>query len=470
MSDNIGLFQNQNILVLGDIMLDSYIYGNAVRISPEAPVPVLSVESTRQCLGGAGNLVNNITSLGASVRLLSYWGIDSAGDEIYRLLECMGVDISFTRRYADFTTIQKTRLVSKNHHLMRYDIERIEETRAEYMAMLSDNLVAIFDMVNALVISDYGKGLVSERAAQILIKHARARNIPIIVDPKGHDYSKYCGATVCTPNLKELKDAGYGSALISDDEILEAGIKLINDCKLEFLLVTRSEKGISLIERGKKKDFLATAQDVSDVTGAGDTVAAVFALGLGAGLMPEECCRLANKAAGIVVAKFGAATVSPEELTNTGKLKNCGRSLSEDLRLQGKKIVFTNGCFDLIHAGHIASFEQARSFGDVLIIGLNSDRSVRAIKGADRPIVSQDNRAKLLCALDCVDFVIIFDEDRPERLIQEIMPDVLVKGADWRGKAVAGQEAIEANGGEVVFLELEQGLSTTEIINKVKDM
>ena len=461
-------FKNQLILVIGDVMLDNYIDGDVKRISPEAPVPVLSVKSTKQHLGGAGNVVNNIISLGASVVLLSCWGADNAGDALSNLLYKTGVDTSFVRRYNNVTTIEKTRMVSRNHQLFRYDIEKIEPLCKEYMNFLLDKRSEFFKGITAVIVSDYGKGMITEKSAQLIIKEANKRQIPVIVDPKGSSYEKYKGATICTPNYKEFLEATGVSEDCSEQDVMTFGISLAKRHSFENLLITRSAKGMSLIHDSKRSDFPAVSQEVTDVTGAGDTVVAVFALGMGAGLSLSECCIMANNAAAIVISKFGAATVTPDELMHSNKLAESGLSIASELRRQGRSIVFTNGCFDIVHAGHVKSFEQAKAFGDVLIVGLNSDRSVRAIKGLTRPLVSQENRAKLLCALSCIDYVIIFDEDTPERLINEICPDVLVKGADWRGKIVVGQDVVEANGGKVELIELEQGLSTTSIIEKIK--
>ena len=461
------MFGSQKVLVFGDVMLDSYIDGDVKRISPEAPVPVLSVTSTDQRLGGAGNVVNNINALDAQVRMLSYWGTDPAGDAVSKLLEGMNVDTAFARRYGDISTMQKTRLVSRHHQLIRYDTEKIEPARKEYVDLLSENLDAIFDGISAAVISDYGKGIVTGQTAQLVIAEANKRRIPVLVDPKSQDYQKYSGATVCKPNMNEFAEAFANAGPCSEADILPLGILVAEKYKFDYLLITRSEKGLSLIHDREKCDFPAEAREVVDVTGAGDTVAAVIALCLGAGLPIDQCCRMANKAAAIVVSKFGAATVSSDELKHQDKYASSGASLSKALRKQGKKIVFTNGCFDLVHAGHIKLFEQAKSFGDVLIIGMNSDRSVQAIKGPSRPVVSQDNRARLLCALSSVDYVVMFDEETPERLVSEIIPDVLVKGGDWRGKTVVGRDLVESNGGRVELIDLEQGLSTTEIIKKI---
>ena len=463
-----NILKNQKVLVIGDIMLDTYIDGKAERISPEAPVPVLSVKSTKHCLGGAGNVVSNITTLESNARLLTCFGNDTAGNMILILLNKDKVDIEYIKQYENIDTIQKVRLVSKHHQLIRYDIEKIEPICNDYGDLIKKNINNIFYEISSVIISDYGKGMITEYTAQTIIEEANKRKIPIVVDPKGISYNKYRGATICKPNMKEFIEISGSNEDISEDEILSYGISIIDKYKFKYLLITRAEKGITLIKDKQKYDFSALTRDVSDVTGAGDTVAAVFTMGLGAGIPIDECCRLANKAAAIAVSKFGSATVSPQELFFSDKLMASGSLLANELRSQNKKIVFTNGCFDIIHAGHIKSFEITKSFGDILIVGLNSDRSIKAIKGESRPIISQNDRVKLLCAISCIDYVIVFDEDTPEQLIKEILPDVLVKGADWRGKPVAGQEIVEKNGGQLEFIELEQDLSTSLIIERIK--
>jgi len=465
----VNIFRDQKIIVIGDVMLDTYINGKVGRISPEAPVPVLSVKSTKHYLGGAGNVVNNITTLEAYVRLLTCFGNDTAGDNILSIINKEQVDINFILQNRNIDTIQKVRLVSKHHQLLRYDIEKVEPVCNDYCDFIKKNINNIFTEINSVIISDYAKGMITEYTAQIIIEEANKRNIPVLIDPKGVNYYKYRGATICKPNMKEFIEISGSSEDISEEEILSYGISIINKYNFKYLIITRAEKGITLIKNNKKYDFAALTQEVSDVTGAGDTVAAILSLGLGAGIKIDECCRLANKAAAIAVSKFGSATVLFHELFLTNKLMDLGSLLAKGLRSQNKKIVFTNGCFDILHAGHIESFELAKSFGDILIVGLNSDRSIKAIKGESRPIISQNDRAKLLCAISCIDYVIIFDEDTPERLIKEILPDVLVKGADWRGKPIAGLDVVEANGGRMEFIKFEQGLSTTKIIEKIKN-
>ncbi|GHU89453.1 bifunctional protein HldE [Clostridia bacterium] len=451
---NINAWRGKSILVVGDFMLDKYVFGKAERISPESPVPVLRALRLENRLGGAGNVVRNLVSLGANVSLAGCWGDDADGLQMLEMFRELGADTSRVRVDANLTTIVKTRLVADNHHLLRVD----DDTPLPPYCTPTEG---VFD---AVVLSDYGKGTITGETTRLFTGVA-----PVIVDPKGTDFSKYAGATVCTPNTKELVTA-FGRPIVGEEELRIAALSLCENAGIRYMAVTRAEKGISLIGRDGKANYPAVAQEVIDVTGAGDTVVSVFALGLAAGLDMSEICKIANLAASVVVSRFGASVVTFGELS--AKLsddKTLNTDILDGLRVSGKKIVFTNGCFDLVHAGHIKAFEQAKAMGDVLVVGLNSDRSVTSLKGPPRPIVSQDNRAKLLRALSCVDYVVVFDEDTPERLIRDIKPDVLVKGADWRGKTVAGQEFVEANGGRVAFIELEQGLSTTNIVAKIRE-
>lgn len=480
-AEDLWKFQKIKALVLGDFMLDKYIMGDVKRISPEAPVPVVSIRNKEVHLGGAGNVINNIVSLGAAARILACVGTDPDGDYIMKRMHAKGVDIRFARQTDSEQTTVKTRVVSKGQQFLRYDEETIKEVNGDYLEYLKDNIEAVFEGIKVVIISDYGKGMVTERSAQLLIGEAQKRRIPVIVDPKGSDYSKYAGATVCTPNMSEfLQVTGCGEGL-GEEEIAAQAEKLCAGFRLGYVLITRSEQGMSLVRGsdGKKKDYPAVAKEVIDVTGAGDTVISVFSLGLAAGLALDDCCELSNDAASIVISQFGAATATLEELLHgreqgpgANKVVNAPEigTIAARLHEQNKTIVFTNGCFDLLHAGHISSFEQAKALGDTLIVGLNSDLSVKRIKGERRPIINQDDRAKLLGALEIIDYVVIFDEDTPEKLIRIIQPDVLVKGSDWDGKAVAGQDFVEAHGGSVQFIDLKKGLSTTGIINRINEL
>lgn len=477
MLEKLGRIKDVRVLLYGDFMVDRYISGKVARISPEAPVPVLQVTSKQARLGGAGNVAGNIVGLGAKVRAIGCVGDDPDGGWIISELSESGVETGYMRKHPQAATISKTRLVSKNQQFLRYDEETVRGVPEEYVEYLKENEESIFRGIQAAVISDYGKGAVTGEAARFLISAANRRNIPAVIDPKGSEWDKYGGGYVCTPNVKELGDAA-GRLLASEEDILEAGLEIKEKARLKNLVLTRSEKGISLFgSGGGKKDFPAASKDVVDVTGAGDTVACVIALMLACGFSLEDCCTLANIAASVVCSKSGAAALSlnelMEQIASSGEFKlvdaAAARYITAGLREKGKRIVFTNGCFDMLHAGHLASFRQARKFGDVLVAAVNSDASVRRLKGEARPIIGEKDRAAMLCALECVDYVILMEEDTPVNLIKALKPDVAVKGRDWEGRHLPEREAVEAYGGEVRFIDLEGGLSTTNIIRKIKD-
>lgn len=471
-----------NILVAGDFMIDKYLYSKVSRISPEAPVPIAKVERIEQRIGGAGNVALNIKALGSRVRILTCIGADTFGDQLVQHMHGVEADTRFVYRSEKCHTNIKTRVVAQNQQLLRYDEEEIVAADRIFLDFVCKNVNQIFEDIHGVILSDYGKGVLTPAITQMIIQEARLRGIPVMVDPKGSDYSKYTGATMCTPNLKELTEASGAQQLETEEEILGAAKMLCRKHDIQYMLATRSEKGMSLVEKdtGEKRDFPAIAQEVSDVTGAGDTVISAMAVCWAAGYAADVCCKLANAAASVVVSKFGAETATVDEVN--AAIFNYGRdcipiqkvgayeeivTVIKRLKTQGKKIVFTNGCFDLVHAGHISSFRQAKNFGDILVVGVNSDDSIRRLKGEARPIVSLENRMKLLEALEMVDFVIPFYEDTPQKLIQDIVPDVLVKGKDWEGKTVAGADFIKMHGGEVRFIDLEHGLSTTAIIEKI---
>ncbi len=475
---NLDDIRGLRVLVFGDFMVDQYIDGNVKRISPEAPVPVLEVNSKQSKLGGAGNVVNNVISLGGIVRTIGYVGIDDAGKWLIKNLKNLRVDVSFMKQFKQVKTITKTRVVSKHQQFLRYDEEVIKDIPPEYEQFIRQNIDLILNDVNVIIISDYNKGAIGESISQFIIDSARKLEIPVIVDPKGKNYNKYKGATICTPNTNELSVVS-GTILNSEESITMAGIELCKKINLQYLLLTRSEKGISLfkINENLKKDFPAVPKEIIDVTGAGDTVVSTVALLYAAGFSIADCCSIANVAASVVISKFGASTITLNELitaisSNTNvKLidKDVIQYIANSLRESGKKIVFTNGCFDLLHAGHLSSFNKARSFGDVLIVAVNSDASVKKIKGNLRPIISQDNRIALLCALECVDYVVLMEDNDPVNLIKSIKPDVSVKGIDWKNKYVPEKDVIESLGGKIEFIELEAGISTTEIIDKIME-
>ena len=458
-------------------MVDKYIIGSVERISPEAPVPVLRQNEVRRKLGGTGNVILNVTSLGAKVRAVGCVGNDGEGETFRKTLREFGVDDRYI--FAHGNTIVKTRVSASNQQFIRIDEEIIAPPPKDIVEEIVRGLENILRNITVVIISDYAKGFVTEELSQAIIKAAKVRNIPVLVDPKGKSAAKYKGATALTPNNKEFLDLTGMSAMPCEGKIKTEALRLCDENDLDYLIFTRSEKGISTISRAdnEKNDYPAVVKEVVDVTGAGDTVVSALAVAMGANFNLKECVRIANRAASIVISKFGAAQVNVEELstallpqTKGFNDSNAAITKINILKNQGKRIVFTNGCFDLVHAGHISSFRQARNFGDVLVVGLNSDESIRRIKGNMRPIVDLRNRMFLLTALECVDFVIPFEDDTPQSLIEQVKPDVLVKGKDWEGKEIAGGEFVRSYGGRVEFIEMEQGLSTSIIIDKIKKL
>lgn len=475
---DINKFKKAKIVVFGDMMIDEYLSGDVSRISPEAPVPVVHIQQETKRLGGAGNVVRNLCALGADVIPISCIGNDISGKWLIKRFKEYNLNTRGIIENNDSVTGIKTRVTSQNQQLLRYDREIIKNVPYSFTKWLSENVSELISGADAVIISDYGKGVVTSDTAKIMIDAALKYNIPIIVDPKGSNYVKYGGATVCTPNMKEIQTA-VGRNVSSEEEIAAAGKELCEKCNIHYILATRSEKGMSLIngKNGEKSDYPALAKEVIDVTGAGDTVISVFTLCFALGASFDDCCKIANIAASIVVSKFGASVAYPEEIEeiifgssyHSNKVLTQGQAKKkvDFLRRQGKKIVFTNGCFDILHAGHAASFKQARELGDVLFVGINSDASVKRLKGESRPVVDETNRLKLLEAITYIDYLILFDSDTPENLIKEIVPDILVKGRDWKGKEVAGGKFVEENGGKVCFIDLEKGLSTTNLIQKI---
>ena len=468
-------FRKQWVLVVGDMMVDKYIMGSVDRISPEAPVPVLHQKEVKRKLGGAGNVIINATSLGARVRAIGRVGNDDEGTFFCKTLREFGVDDRFI--FVEGSTIVKTRVSASNQQFIRIDDETIASPTPDIFSKIITDLDNILRDITVVVISDYAKGFITEELSQSIIKNAKARNIPVLVDPKGKLASKYKGATALTPNNKEFLDLTGLLAVPSEIDIKNAALRLCEENDIDLLIFTRSEKGISIINRsdGIKSDYPTVVKEVVDVTGAGDTVVTTVALSMGAGFSLEECVKTANVAASIVISKFGSAHTTIGELSAAlYPYSKVFPDINETItqlsvqKKQGKRIVFTNGCFDIVHAGHISSFMQARIFGDILVVGINSDESIRRIKGDKRPIVNLQNRITLLSALECVDYVIPFEDDTPQALIEQIKPDVLVKGKDWAGKEIAGGDFIRSYGGKVELIELEQGLSTSNIIEKIK--
>ncbi|MCY1421335.1 Bifunctional protein HldE [compost metagenome] len=464
-------FDQAPVLVVGDVMLDRYWHGATSRISPEAPVPVVRVEQHEDRPGGAANVALNLAALGAPAFLVGVTGADEAADCLSDRLNAVGVQTRF-QRIAGQPTIVKLRVMSRHQQLLRVDFE--EPFTTDAVALTAD-VEALLDQVRVLVLSDYGKGALKNH--QALIQAARKRGIPVLADPKGKDFAIYRGASLITPNLSEFEAIVGGCK--DEAELVAKGQKLMSDLELGALLVTRGEHGMTLLRPGQTELHLpARAREVFDVTGAGDTVISTLAGALAAGEDLPQAVALANLAAGIVVGKLGTAAISAPELRRAVQREQGSERgvlgleqlllAIEDARAHGEKIVFTNGCFDILHAGHVAYLEQARQQGDRLIVAVNDDASVTRLKGPGRPINSVDRRMAVLAGLGAVDWVVSFSEDTPERLLRQVLPDVLVKGGDYGVDQVVGAEIVTANGGEVRVLDLVANSSTTMIVEKIR--
>lgn len=464
-------FDQAPVLVVGDVMLDRYWHGATSRISPEAPVPVVRVEQHEDRPGGAANVALNLAALGAPAFLVGVTGEDEAAASLADSLGAVGVTTRF-QRIAGQPTIVKLRVMSRHQQLLRVDFEEPFRTDAEALARETE---ALLDQVRVLVLSDYGKGALKNH--QALIQAARKRNIPVLADPKGKDFSIYRGASLITPNLSEF-EAIVGRCQ-DENELVAKGLKLLGDLELGALLVTRGEHGMTLLRPGHPALHLpARAREVFDVTGAGDTVISTLAGALAAGEDLPQAVALANLAAGIVVGKLGTAAISAPELRRAVQREQGSERgvlgleqlllAIEDARAHGEKIVFTNGCFDILHAGHVSYLEQARAQGDRLIVAVNDDASVCRLKGPGRPINSVDRRMAVLAGLGAVDWVVSFSEDTPERLLAQVRPDVLVKGGDYSVDQVVGADIVAGYGGEVRVLGLVPNSSTTAIVEKIR--
>jgi len=465
-------------LVVGDLMLDEYLWGAAERISPEAPVQVVEVKREDLRLGGAGNVINNLLSLGCQVHVASVLGGDDDGCLLRRRLEEKRVDTAGVLQAPGRTTSRKTRVLASNQQMLRIDRESCDAIAAEQEAQLITFIQEQMDSFDVVLISDYLKGVLTPKVLAATIAAGRKTGIPVVVDPKGSDYGKYHGATLLTPNRKEAQLASQVE-ITDDASLLIAGNKLRAELDLDVLVLTRSEEGMSLFKRDGSQVHLPTeAREVFDVSGAGDTVLCLFGLGLACGLSLEDTAALANIAAGIVVAKVGTSTVIPSEMLEVVeqqhpdsdrkiKLREAVAREVDALRRKGKQAVFTNGCFDLLHVGHVKYLQKARQLGDLLVLGLNSDASIRRLKGPKRPLIGEEERAHILAALDCIDFVVLFDEDTPLELIGAVRPDILVKGGDYTPEGVVGKEFVESYGGRVELIQFVDGKSTTNIIEKV---
>ncbi|CAG9428172.1 bifunctional D-glycero-beta-D-manno-heptose-7-phosphate kinase/D-glycero-beta-D-manno-heptose 1-phosphate adenylyltransferase HldE [Providencia sp. PROV188] len=464
-------YKQAGVLVVGDVMLDRYWHGPTNRISPEAPVPVVKVTMVEERPGGAANVAMNIASLGANSRLVGLTGIDDAAKALTENLNGVNVRCDFVA-IPTHPTITKLRVLSRNQQLIRLDFEEgFENVDAQPML---ERIEQALPHIGALVLSDYAKGALTE--VEKMIALANKAGVPVLIDPKGNNFERYRGATLLTPNMSEF-EAIVGRCKDNKD-VEEKGMQLLESLELSALLITRSEQGMSLIRRNEAPLHLPTeAQEVFDVTGAGDTVIGVLAASIASGRPLHEACALANAAAGVVVGKLGTSTVSPIELENAirGRAENGFGVMTEsqlkqavaDARARGERVVMTNGCFDILHAGHVSYLANARKLGDRLIVAVNSDASTRRLKGETRPVNPLDQRMIVLGALGAVDWVVPFEEDTPQRLISEILPDILVKGGDYQPDEIAGSKEVWAAGGQVMVLNFEDGISTTNIIKNI---
>lgn len=463
------------ILVIGDLMIDHYLWGGCERISPEAPVQVVDISRETTVLGGAGNVINNLVALGATVSVAGVIGNDESGEELRTMLKEIGVSDEGLIVQEARKTSKKSRIVASNQQILRYDRESKEAILDESAALIIAYASEIMQKCDVVVLSDYGKGVITEVLAQGIIQRARELGKKVLVDPKGKDYTKYRGAYLLTPNKKEASEA-TGITINDESSLRTALLQLKERCDLECSMITLSEDGIA-IDDGKMRRFPTVAKEVFDVTGAGDTVIASLSFALSCGMSIDEAAGFSNRAAAVVVGKIGSATVTLEEIEeyeaslhqsdSRAHLKTAAQivEIVQRLKTKNKRIVFTNGCFDILHVGHVKYLQEAKSYGDVLIVGLNTDASVRVLKGPTRPVNSEDDRAYILGALEAVDYVVFFSDETPYDLIKSIAPDILVKGGDYEGKSVVGAEF----SGELRLVQFVEGKSTTATIARIND-
>ena len=462
-----------NILVIGDLMVDHYLWGSCERISPEAPVPIIDIKKETTVLGGAGNVINNLLSLGSNVGVLSVVGDDEVAEEVKYLIDATEAK-SYLVLQKGRSTSKKSRIMAAKSQIARYDHESKNNISFDSANELYAKLQQIINAYDVILLSDYGKGVLTNALTKQVIDLAKKVNKKVIVDPKGTDYSKYAGAYFLTPNKKEAEQA-TGIAIESDDSLKQALEKLQETAALDLSVITLSEQGIAVLEDNQVIVKPTVAREVYDVTGAGDTVLASLGFALSKNVDIQTAIEFANLAAGVVVGKLGSATVTLDEIEEYKaslhkssidlhiKTRKQIKKISKKYRAQDKKVVFTNGCFDILHKGHVSYLNTAKSFGDVLIVGLNSDASVKRLKGEDRPINSEEDRAYILSALESVDYVVIFDEDTPYELISKVKPDVLVKGSDYEGKEIVGSDIAK----ETRLVTFIDGKSTSSTIDKI---
>ena len=469
------LYKKPNILVIGDLMIDHYLWGSCDRISPEAPVQIVNVKKESLVLGGAGNVINNLRAMNSNVDVISVIGKDDVANELKTLLNQIEVSSEMLIVENSRKTSKKSRLIASQQQVLRYDMESVEDISQNSEKKIIEKLLINIKKYDSIILSDYGKGVLTTNLTKTIIKIANENKIKVLVDPKGKDYSKYRGAYTLTPNKKEAIEAT--NIEIKNNSSLELAIKQIKEsCDLEVALITLGENGIALFDYDLKIQP-TVAKEVYDVTGAGDTVIASIAFALANNLNIQEAVNFANLAAGVVVSKLGSATVTLDEIYEYESSLHKSNSsshiktfveiekLAKDFHKKDKKIVFTNGCFDILHVGHVKYLEIAKSYGDILIVGVNSNDSVQKLKGINRPINTQEDRAYILASLESVDYVVIFEEETPYELIKLIQPHTLVKGGDYEGKDVVGQDIVN----ELKLVQFVDGKSTTKIIQRIQN-
>ena len=469
------LYKKPTILVIGDLMIDHYLWGSCDKISPEAPVQIVDVKKESLVLGGAGNVINNLRAMNSNVDVISVIGKDDVANELKTLLNQIEVSSEMLIVENSRKTSKKSRLIASQQQVLRYDMESVEDISQNSEKEIIEKLSINIKKYDSIILSDYGKGVLTTNLTKTIIKIANENKIKVLVDPKGKDYSKYRGAYTLTPNKKEAIEAT--NIEIKDNSSLELAIKQIKQsCDLEVALITLGENGIALFDYDLKIQP-TVAKEVYDVTGAGDTVIGSIAFALANNLNIQEAVNFANLAAGVVVSKLGSATVTLDEIyeyesslhksNSSSHIKTFAEieKLAKDFHKKNKKIVFTNGCFDILHVGHVKYLEIAKSYGDILIVGVNSNDSVQKLKGINRPINTQEDRAYILASLESVDYVVIFEEETPYELIKLIQPHTLVKGGDYEGKDVVGQDIVN----ELKLVQFVDGKSTTKIIQRIQN-
>ena len=479
MTIDIQKFEQCRILVAGDLMVDEYLWGDVERISPEAPVQVVSVASEEIMLGGAGNVVCNLTALGAKVTAVGVVGGGKNGQLVLEKLKALGVNTRGVIQDPQRPTTRKTRIIANHQHVLRLDREVLSEISRQTMNQITRAAGKLIADVDLILISDYGKGLVTKTLMAKLMAAAQKCNKHLIVDPKGLDFKKYAGAFLITPNKKEAEQAS-GIEIVDESSLARAARQLIEKTGIEKILVTCGKEGMVYFEQGAGPYRVGTqSRQVFDVSGAGDTVLAGLGLGIAAGYPIREAVALANTAAGIVVGKVGTATVSKTELAaalgqvsalNVNKQKTLAElsTIARKLEKSGKRVVLTNGCFDLLHVGHIMLLSASKQQGDILIVALDDDQSVRQLKGPERPIINEKERLRILSALDCVDYVVIFSSHELDDLIAAIRPAVLTKGSNYKKDSIRGREIVERYGGRVERIPVSDNISSSRIINRIK--